>query len=48
MENKPGPEAIKVINRVYEALLLAHKRLTDVVYTPGDNYGEDRKHRGTM
>ena len=45
MENKPDPEAIKVIKKVYEALLLAHERLTDVVYVPGDNYGEDKLER---
>ena len=43
MENKPDPEAIKIIKRVYEALLLAHERLTDVVYTPEDNFGGEDK-----
>ena len=45
MENKPSPEAIKVINRVYKALLLAHERLADVVYASEDNYGEDKLER---
>ena len=40
MENKLSPEAIKVIKRVYKALLLAHERLADVVYASEDNYGE--------
>ena len=45
MENKLGPEAIKVIKRVYNALLLAHERLADVVYASEDNYGEDKLER---
>ena len=45
MENKPSPEAIKVIKRVYKALLLAHERLADVVYASEDNYGEDKLER---
>ena len=45
MENKLSPEAIKVIKRVYKALLLAHKRLADVVYTSEDNYGENKLER---
>ena len=45
MENKPSPEAIKVIKRVYKALLLAHERLADVVYVSADNYGEEKLER---
>ena len=45
MENKLSPEAIKVIKRVYKALLLAHKRLTDAVYRSKDQYGEDKPER---
>ena len=45
MESKPSPKAIKVIKRVYKALLLAHKRLVDVVYASEDNYGEDKLER---
>ena len=45
MENKLNPETIKVIKRVYKALLLAHERLADVVYASEDNYGEDKLER---
>ena len=45
MENKLSPEAIKVIKRVYKALLLAHERLADVVYVSEDNSGEDKLER---
>ena len=45
MENKLSPEAIKVIKRVYNALLLEHERLRDVVYASEDNYGEDKLER---
>ena len=45
MENKLSPEAIKVIKRVYKALLLAQERLADVVYASKDNYGEDKLER---
>ena len=45
MENKLSPEAIKVIKRVYKALLLAHERLADVVYVSEDDYGEDKLER---
>ena len=45
IENKLSSEAIKVIKRVYKALLLAHERLTDVVYASEDNYGEGKLER---
>ena len=45
MESKLRSEAIKVIKGVYKALLLAHERLTDVVYASEDNYGEDKQER---
>ena len=45
MENKLIPAVIKVIKGVYKALLLAHERLADVVYTSEDNYGEDKLER---
>ena len=45
MENKLSPEAIKVIKRVYKALLLTHERLEDVVYASEDNYGENKLER---
>ena len=45
MENKPNREAIKIIKRVYKALLLAHERLADVVYDSENNYGEDKLER---
>ena len=44
MEGKLSPEAIKVIKRVYKALLLAHERLADVVYASKGNY-EDKLER---
>ena len=43
MEKKLSLEAIKVIKRVYKALLLAHERLADVVYASKDNYEEEGK-----
>ena len=45
MENKLNPETIKVIKRVYKALLLAHERLADGVYASEDNYGEGKLER---
>ena len=45
MENKLIPAVIKVIKGVYKALLLAHERFADVVYTSEDNYGEDKLER---
>ena len=45
MENKLSPEAIKVIKRVYNALLLAHERLANIVYASEDNYGEEKLER---
>ena len=47
MENKLSPEAIKVIKKVYKALLLAHERFADVVYASKDNYGEDKLEKTT-
>ena len=44
MEGKLSPEAIKVIKRVYKALLLARERLADVVYASKGNY-EDKLER---
>ena len=45
MENKLGPEAIKVIRNLWKTLLLTHERLADLVYASGDNYGEDKLER---
>ena len=45
MENKLSPEAIKVIKNLWKTLLLTHERLADLVYTSGDNYGEDKLER---
>ena len=45
MENKLSPEAIKVIKRVYNALLLARERLANIVYASEDNYGEEKLER---
>ena len=45
MENKLSAEAIKVIKRVYNALLLAHERLANIVYASEDNYGEEKLER---
>ena len=40
-----GDCAIKVIKKVYQALLLAKERLADVVYSSEDQLGEDKLKR---
>ena len=42
MENELSPEAIKVIKNLWKALLLTNMRLTDVVYSSKDNFGEGK------
>ena len=43
MENHVSKDAIEIINRVYQALLLARERLADVVYGSVDQWGEDKR-----
>ena len=40
-----GDNAIEIIKKVYQALLLAKERLTDVVYSSEDQWGEDKLKR---
>ena len=43
MEN--SKDAMVVIKKLYQRLLLAHERLADVVYSSKDQYGEDKLER---
>ena len=38
-------DALEMVNRVYQALLLAKERHADVVYSSDDQWGEDRLKR---
>ena len=40
-----GDNAIEIIKKVYQALLLAKERLTDVVYSSEDQWGKDKLKR---
>ena len=40
-----GDNAIEIIKKVYQALLLAKERLADVVYGSKDQWGEDKLKR---
>ena len=40
-----GDNAIEIIKKVYQALLLAKERLADVVYGSEDQWGEDKLRR---
>ena len=40
-----GDNAIEIIKKVYQALLLAKERLADVVYGSEDQWGEDKLKR---
>ena len=40
-----GNSAIKIIKKVYQALLLAEEKLADVVYGSQDQWGEDKLKR---
>ena len=37
-----GNNAIEIIKKIYQALLLAKERLADVVYGGEDQWGEDK------
>ena len=37
-----GDNAIEIIKKVYQVLLLVKERLTDVVYSSEDQWGEDK------
>ena len=40
-----GDNAIEIIKKVYQALLLAKERVADVVYGSKDQWGEDKLKR---
>ena len=40
-----GDNAIEIIKKVYQALLLAKEKLADVVYGSKDQWGEDKLKR---
>ena len=40
-----GDNAIEIMKKVYQALLLAKERLADVVYSGEDQWGEDKLKR---
>ena len=40
-----GDNAIEIIKKVYQAVLLAKERLADVVYDSEDQWGEDKLKR---
>ena len=40
-----GDNAIEIIIKIYQAVLLAKERLADVVYTSEDQWGEDKLNR---
>ena len=45
MENKPTPEAIKVIKNLCKTLLVINMWLTDVVYASNDDFAVDKLER---
>ena len=45
MENCASKGNIEIIEKVYQALLLAKERLADVAYSSEDQWGEDKRKR---
>ena len=45
MENCVSKGNIEIIEKVYQALLLAKERLADVAYSSEDQWGEDKRKR---
>ena len=45
MEDCVLKDAIEIIKKVYQALLLAKERFADVVYSREDQWGEDKLKR---
>ena len=45
MEDCVSKDAIEIIKKVYQALLLAEERLADVIYGSEDQWGEDKLKR---
>ena len=45
MENCVSKGNIEIIEKVYQALLLAKEKLADVAYSSEDQWGEDKRKR---